>query len=91
MSNSWIAGVKNILDMCGFSNIWSEQNIVNFKWISTIVKPRLQDQYIQKWSSEIHDSSKGQILVMKITLIYCHISLERFLSNLETQINTILL
>lgn len=38
MSNSWIAGVKYILDMCGFSNIWYEQNIVNVKWISTIVK-----------------------------------------------------
>lgn len=61
MSNSWIVGVKNILDMCGFSNIWYEQNIVNVKWISTIVKQRLQDQYIQKWSSDINDSSKGQI------------------------------
>lgn len=61
MSNSWIAGVKNLSDMCGFSNVWSEQNIVNVKWISAIVKQRLQDQYIQKWSSEIHDSSKGQI------------------------------
>lgn len=61
MSNSWIVGVKNILDMCGFSNIWYEQDIVNVKWISTIVKQRLQGQYIQKWSSDIIDSSKGQI------------------------------
>lgn len=47
--------------MCGFSNVWSEQNAVNVKWLSAIVKQRLQDQYIQKWSSEIHNSSKGQI------------------------------
>jgi hypothetical protein len=48
-------------DMCGFSNIWSEQNYVNDRWISAVVKQRLQDQFIQKWFSDINGSSKGQI------------------------------
>ena len=50
-----------MLDLCGFSNIWSEQNYVNHKWISTVVKQRLQDQFIQKWFCDINGSSKGQI------------------------------
>lgn len=42
MSNSWLAGVKTILDVFGFfSNIWSEQNVINVKWISAIVKQGL--------------------------------------------------
>lgn len=39
-----------------------QQNVVNVKLISAIVKQWLQDQYIQKWSSESNDSSKGQII-----------------------------
>ena len=61
LSNSWILCIKKVLDLCGFSNIWSEQNYVNHKWISAVVKQRLQDQFIQKWFSDINGSSKGQI------------------------------
>lgn len=45
--------------MCGFSKVWYEQNVLNVKWISAIVKHGLPDQYIQKQLSELNDSSKG--------------------------------
>lgn len=35
---------------------------INVNWISASVKQWLQDQYIQKWSSESNDTSKGQII-----------------------------
>jgi hypothetical protein len=30
----WIKAVKNILDSCGFSNIWENQGNFNSKWLS---------------------------------------------------------
>lgn len=61
--------------MCMFSNIWSEQNAVNAKWISAIVKQRL---LVTRQNGK-YKRFLITILVMKIALIYCRINLERFL------------
>jgi hypothetical protein len=54
----WIDYVKSILDVKGFSNIWnSQKNIIIFL---TTVKERLQDQFIQKWFSDIDNASGGE-------------------------------
>ena len=44
---------------CGFPNIWNEQGVLNVKWITHLVKQRLKDHFIQKWSNNINSSSKG--------------------------------
>lgn len=50
-----------MFNSCGLSNVWHSQflNIVNQKWVSTAVKQRLQDQFIQNWHADINNSSKG--------------------------------
>ena len=45
----WIKTVKNILDSCGFSNIWENQGNCNSKWLSLSLKQKLFDQFQQKW------------------------------------------
>jgi hypothetical protein len=55
----WIKAVKNILDSCGFSNIWENQGNYNLKWRSLSLKQTLFDQFQQKWRSDMINSSKG--------------------------------
>ena len=55
----WIKAVKNILDSCGFSNIWENQGNFNSKWLSLSLKQKLFDQFQQKWRSDMNNSSKG--------------------------------
>ena len=55
----WIQNVKNILDSCGFSNIWDTQNFNNKIWLKTVIKQRLIDQFLQNWNSTVHDSPKS--------------------------------
>lgn len=46
----------------GVSNIWHEQGTnINVKWIISLIKQTLQDQFIQKGSSNVNNSSKGQM------------------------------
>lgn len=62
-TNPWIDCFRHVFNSCGLSNVWHSQflNIVNQKWVSTAVKQRLQDQFIQKWHADINNSSKGVI------------------------------
>jgi hypothetical protein len=53
----WIKAVKNILDSCGFSNIWENQGNFNSKWLSLSLKQKLFDQFQQKWRSDMNNSS----------------------------------
>ena len=59
LSQYKIQCVLNILNACGFPNIWNEQGALNVKWITNLVKQRLKGQFIQKWSNDINSSSKG--------------------------------
>ena len=56
----WFSAVKNILDNCGLSYVWLDQNIdqnmANFIYSS--VKQCLKDQFIQKWYESVYDCSK---------------------------------
>ena len=56
---TWIEKVKNILDNCGLSNIWSPQSFPNIKWIKSKVKLTLTDQFKQNWSSTLQNSPKA--------------------------------
>jgi hypothetical protein len=56
--------VKSIIDDTGFSNIWiSQPNIII---CVTTVKERLQDQFIQKWFSDIDNASGRSLLITSI-------------------------
>ena len=44
----WIKAVQNILDSCGFSNMWENQGNSNSKWLSLSLKQKLFDQFQQK-------------------------------------------
>ena len=58
-SNSWLLFQKKPLDDCGFSGIWNSQNVdVDVLTFKNVLKNRLRDQFIQKWSREVYESSK---------------------------------
>ena len=60
ISNPWVNCIHKILSSCGFPNIWHGQDSLDKNMVLAIVKQRLSDQFIQKWSSDIENSSKGQ-------------------------------
>ena len=55
----WIKHVKNILKEVGRNDLWLHQNLNMQKNASQIVKRVLIDQFKQKWSQSMSQSSKG--------------------------------
>ena len=52
----WIRNVENILNTCGFSNMFLFQN-GNFRnWLVSSIKLRLIDQFKQSWYSNLQNS-----------------------------------
>ena len=51
---------KSIFDETGLSNIWDGQKYINPDFLKVTIKQRLQDQYIQKWFSNINNSSRRE-------------------------------
>jgi len=51
---SWITHIKTILNNCGFSNLWLQQNISLPK---ANILQRIKDQFIQTWLSDINTSN----------------------------------
>jgi hypothetical protein len=56
----WVNYIKSIFDETGFSNIWDGHKYINPELFKVTIKQRLQDQYIQKWFSDINNSSRGE-------------------------------
>ena len=55
----WVMAVKNVLEGCGFAGAWENQRLPFITNHSKgILKQRIGDQFLQKWSSEINISSK---------------------------------
>ena len=50
-TSPWLLCIKGILDECGLSNVWITQSFANQKWLKITVKKRLEDQFIQAWTS----------------------------------------
>ena len=47
VKNSWFECIHRVFYICGFSNIWQQQENVYEKWIKNAVAQRLKDQFIQ--------------------------------------------
>ena len=70
----WLNFIKNILDNCGLTYVWDNQdkithftndmtvleknNMINVQFVKTAVKNIIHDQYIQKWRADINASEK---------------------------------
>jgi len=75
----WLNYIKRILDNCGLSNVWEFQGLFDKNWVSSKVKSILHDQFLQKWNSEIENSSKCICYkIFKDTFEF-----EEYLDNLE--------
>lgn len=59
IKSNYMKNVENILNACGFPGIWESQYIQSLKWFNLAISQRLQDQYIQTWSSLVDSSSSG--------------------------------
>ena len=58
-TSKWMSYVKSILDTCGLSNIWSQYENVNVKWLKLKVKQTLQDHFIQEWHESMQTNRKA--------------------------------
>ena len=58
LRDSWLGGVKSILNDLGLSNVWLEQSLVNCTWPLHTIKQRLKDQALQAWSHTVNNSPK---------------------------------
>ena len=59
-NSKWTSYVKSILDHTGLSFVWNNQNVLDKNYIKLYIKQILCDQFIQKWFSDIGNSSRGQ-------------------------------
>ena len=55
----WISYVKSIFDEIGLSFIWNDQLPIEKNVLKNIVSSKLNDQFIQKWFSQMNNSSRG--------------------------------
>ena len=55
--SAWIKSIKGLLDSCGLAGVWNSQSFVSVSWLKNKVKQVLQDQFIQKWRSELNNMS----------------------------------
>ena len=53
-TSKWISTVEEWMNELGMTNIWLNQN-VNIKWFKNAVKLRLEDQFRQKWFSDVYE------------------------------------
>ena len=64
---NWVFLVRDLLSQLGFHYVWLQQGVGNEHAFLSEVRQRLNDNFIQNWSSRIHDSSRA---ISYITYIY---------------------
>ena len=81
--NKWISYVKDILDNCGYSDIWlSQSNVMSFDVFKARIKNRLQDQFKQDWHSQVSNCSKClNYRIFKTDLVF-----ENYLLNIPSKL-----
>ena len=69
---NWVFLVRDLLSQLGFHYVWLQQGVGNEHAFLSEVPQRLNDNFIQNWSSRIHDSSRA-ISYKHISLAFIHI------------------
>ncbi len=52
-SSPWICHIRDVLNNCGMSGIWLDQQVNNPEWLKKAVERKLKDQWITTWYSNI--------------------------------------
>ena len=73
--SSWLRRIKTILDSCGLTYVWQNQDYLDVKIVKLIVAKRLEDIAIQKWYTSISVSPmcevyKADKLILDLNNIY---------------------
>ena len=56
---SWATHVRNILEMYGFSDVWTNQGVTNVICFLNIFKQRVKDCFLQNWNEQINISTRA--------------------------------
>ena len=83
VKNPWFECIYRVLNVCGFSIIWQQQENVNEQWIKNAVAQRLKGQFIKTWSNDMFNSPKGKFKL--------YFGCEKYLEKLPPKFRTILL
>ena len=78
----WILKIKSILNNCGMSYVWLNQDTINTKNCNNLkhnLKTTLYDSFVQNWKSEIHNNTACIIY----RIFKDEHNLELYLSSLE--------
>ena len=59
--SSWLRRIKTILDSCGLTYVWQNQDYLDVKIVKLIVAKRLEDIAIQKWYTSISVSPMCEV------------------------------
>ncbi len=57
-SSLWVQNIERILNNCGLGYVFQEQCSYGDNWLKEIIKQNVKDQYAQKWSLDVNNSSK---------------------------------
>lgn len=57
--SEWIGCFKNTSSNLGFSGVWEIQTVENAKWLTTALKRKIQDQYIEEWQTLLSTSNSS--------------------------------
>ena len=47
-----------VLNSCGMSNIWLDQNNYSTVWLSSSVEHKLKDQFFKEWSENMNTDGR---------------------------------
>ena len=72
---NWVSQVRTLLSTHGFYEVWLNQGVGDIKLFINVFKRRVDDNFIQKWSTELNDSSRA--------LFYRQFSLFEFAKYLD--------
>ena len=56
---NWVSKVQTLLSTHGFYEVWLNQGVGDINLFLNVFKRRVDDNFIQKWSTELNESSRA--------------------------------
>ena len=56
---NWVTYVRDLLSSLGFYEVWLAQGVGDIKLFMNLLKQRISDTFIQKWNSDLNNSSRA--------------------------------